>query len=148
MYQIILTIISALGAFCAFYLLGSKRQKEKDERTLNEYKAEAETVIRESKQETAEAKAKEQRSETERTILQGTARIIRNPVIRPKTEDPVEPASAEPKTEEPVIESFDYKEAERKAEEAETDDDVFSFLDALRSDSDKRAEELGRRYEN
>ena len=148
MYQIILTIVSALGAFCAFYLLGSKRQKDKDERTLKEYKAEAEAVIRETKQETAEAKANEQRSATERTILQGTARIVRNPVIRPKTEDHVVQTSAEPATEKPVIESFDYKEAERKVEQTESDDDVFSFLDALRSDSEKRAEDLGRRYEN
>lgn len=145
MYQIILTIISALGAFCAFYLLGSSRQKDKDERTLKEYKAEAEAVILKSKQETAEAKAKEEKSETERTILNETAKIVRNPVIREK--------GAEPKTVNELVknaaEEFKARNAElrRQTEEVETEDDALDVLDAMKADSDRRAEVLGRRYE-
>lgn len=125
MLQLLLTIISAIGAFCAFYLLGSSRQKDKDEKAMNEYKSKAEAEIRASKQETAQAEANERKSETEQEILKGTAHIITNPVIREKSD-------------------VDLQDMARKVE---TEEEVQDFLDAIKADAEKRAEEMGRRYE-
>ena len=123
MYQIILTIISALGAFCAFYLLGSSRQKDKDEKTLKEYKAEAEAVIRSESQKTAKAEAEKTKADIEKYLMSKAVKII------------TEPAP-------------DHNEELREmAGEAETEDDALDVLKAMQADSERRAEKLREHYE-
>ena len=123
MYQIILTIISALGAFCAFYLLGSSRQKDKDEKTLKEYKAEAEAVIRSESQKTAKAEAEKTKADIEKFLMSKAVKII--------TESS----------------SDNNEELRDMAEEAETEDDALEVMKAMQADSQRRADNLEQRYE-
>jgi len=142
MYQIILTIISALGAFCAFYLLGSSRQKDKDEKTLKEYKAEAEAVIRSESQKTAKAEAEKTKADIEKYLMSKAVKIITEPATE-YVKDFGEPTETEE-----VSSSQEHNEELREmAEEAETEDDAMDVLKAMKADSERRAEELRRRYE-
>ena len=124
MFQTILTIISALGAFCAFYLLGSSRQKAKDDRTLKEYRTEAEAVIRTESQKTAEAEAKQAKADVERYLMSKAVDIV----------------TSEPESH--------NEELRGMAEEAKTETDYLDTLKKMQEDSRRRVEELGRRYEN
>ena len=124
MYQIILTILSVLFGFSTFYLLGSSRQKAKDDRTLKEYKTETEAVIRDVNRKTAEAQAEKTKSDIEKNLMKETVTIITKPAPESRNE-----------------------ELREQAEMAETDDDVRNVLKAMQEDSQRRAEELGRRYE-
>ena len=139
MYQIILTIISALGAFCAFYLLGSSRQKDKDEKTLKEYKAEAEAVIRSESQKTAKAEAEKTKADIEKYLMSKAVKIITEPAPE-YTEAYGEMTS--------TGSSQEHNEELRvMAEEAETEDVALDVLKAMQADSERRAEKLREHYE-
>ena len=139
MYQIILTIISALGAFCAFYLLGSSRQKDKDEKTLKEYKAEAEAVIRSESQKTAKAEAEKTKADIEKYLMSKAVKIITEPA--PEYTDTYGEMTSTGSSQE------HNEELREMAEEAETEEDAMDVLKAMKADSERRAEELRRRYE-
>lgn len=157
MYQIILTIISALGAFCAFYLLGSSRQKDKDEKTLKEYKAEAEAVIRSESQKTAKAEAEKTKADIEKYLMSKAVKIITEPA--PEYTDAygeMTSTSSQEHDEElrvmaeelPMESSQEHNEELREmAEEAETEDDALDVLKAMQADSERRAEKLRKHYE-
>lgn len=124
MYQIILTIIAAFGAFCAFYLLGSSRQKDKDDKTLREYKTETEAVIRATNQKAADAQAEKNKAVIEKNLMKQVLDIVSSNV------------------------ESDDEELEEMAENAETDEECADVLKAMQADSQRRAEELEKRYEH
>ena len=124
MYQIILTIIAAFGAFCAFYLLGSSRQKDKDDKTLREYKTETEAVIRATNQKAADAQAEKNKAVIEKNLMKQVLDIVSSNV------------------------ESDDEELEEMAENAETDEECADVLKAMQTDSQRRAEELEKRYEH
>ena len=122
--NVILTIISAIAAFCCAVLIGSNRQKAKDDRKLKEYKTEAEAAIRESNREAAKAKAEEKRTVRENDLLKEAVNIVRQTVAQDGN-----------------------VELEEKVKDIEDDSEAIEILNAMKADSERRAEELGRRYE-
>jgi len=122
----ILTILGILVAIVAGVLLGSKRQKAKDEKVLEEYKTETEAVIRTINQKAAEARVETKKADTEKKIMQETVKIV--------VKDP------------PVVKQHEV-EPEKVAESVVTEEDSMEALKAMQEDSASRAEELGRRYE-
>ena len=124
MFQIILTIIGAIFGFSTFYLLGTSRQKAKDDKTMKEYKAETEAVIRDTNRKAAEAEAEKTKAQIEKIIMGKTVEVVEKPVTESRNEELLE-----------------------QAKEAKTDDAVVDVLQAMKADSERRAEEIGRRYE-
>ena len=120
----ILTIIGAIGAFFAFFLLGASRQKGKDEKTMKEYKAETEAAIRSVNQEAAKAEADKAKADVERYIMKKTVQIVTDPIVENHNE-----------------------ELEKQAEKVTTDEEALDVLKAMQADSQRRAEELSKRYE-
>lgn len=118
-FQIILTIICGIGAFSATYLLGSMRQKERDDRELRSVKAEAETIIADAKRESAKLKADKERTSAEKESIL-VAKDIAN--------------SDSPKTDNP--------ELKKKALEAMSDEELVETMKELIESSVKRAEEV------
>lgn len=118
-FQIILTIICGIGAFSVTYLLGSMRQKEKDDRELRSVKAEAETIIADAKRETAKEKADKERASAEKESILVAKDIING-------DSPI----------------TDTPELKKRTLEAMSDDQLIDTMKDLIRSSVKRAEEV------
>lgn len=123
MFQTIITIIVAFFAFASSFLLGSRRQAEKDRKEIETIKADTEEKISKANNEKAKAKAEVRKEKSERYILSEAIDII----TKPK-----------------VVEEEDF---EGEIEDAETDEDILKVMEFVKADSKKRAEEVSKRYE-
>lgn len=119
-FQIILTIICGFGAFSVTYLLGSAKQKEKDEKQLRTYRAEAEEQIADINRERAKAETEFQRIQAEKELVVEASKIVKAN----------------------IFESSNNEDLKQQVLEAKTESDVKASIADIIKDSQSRAKEV------